>query len=178
MNKKIVISVGDQLIKFSLKEFDEEINIDDVLKIDYSNLVGEVLTCAVVLNRFGILLSEVENKVKMSKLNLEIYIAKKKEQLRLSNKKKDSKGNLKDLTISELDDLITTDKVFIVKKQKIFDLEKQEKYVNSIYWSLKDKAEKLSKLSFDVNLDNIDEATIERSVSKFMISSVKVKRQS
>ena len=61
MEKKI-IKVGEKTYKLLFDNFDEDMNIDELLKIDYSNLIGELITFPVIVNRFGQLLAEAESK--------------------------------------------------------------------------------------------------------------------
>ena len=81
MQKK-VIQVGETTYKLLFDDFDEDMDIDSLLKIDYSNIIGELVTFPVIVNRFGNLLAEAESKVSESKLNLEVFEAKTKERLR------------------------------------------------------------------------------------------------
>ena len=49
MDKKIV-TIGSNTYKLLFDDFDEEVDIDSLLKIDYSNLIGELVTFPVILN--------------------------------------------------------------------------------------------------------------------------------
>lgn len=88
MNKKL-ITIGGKTYKLLFDSFDEDMDIDSLLKIDYSNLIGELITFPVIVNRFGQLLAEAESQVSEAKLNLEVFEAKTKERLRseLSSRK-------------------------------------------------------------------------------------------
>ena len=43
MNSKM-ITIGDKTYRLMYDEFGEDIDIDELLKIDYSNLIGEIVT--------------------------------------------------------------------------------------------------------------------------------------
>ena len=47
MQKKI-IQVGENTYKLLFDDFDEDMDIDSLLKIDYSNIVGELITFPVL----------------------------------------------------------------------------------------------------------------------------------
>ena len=81
MQKKL-IQVGENTYKLLFDDFDEDMDIDSLLKIDYSNIIGELITFPVIVNRFGNLLAEAESRVAEMKLNLEVFEAKTKERLR------------------------------------------------------------------------------------------------
>ena len=50
---KHVIHLNDKPIVLIYGDLDEEINVDEITKIDYSNLYGESVTISVILNRIG-----------------------------------------------------------------------------------------------------------------------------
>ena len=51
------ITIGDKVYQLQFDDFDEEMDIDNLLRIDHSNLVGEMVTFPVFVNRFGNLLA-------------------------------------------------------------------------------------------------------------------------
>ena len=80
---KKVIQIGENTYQLRFDEFDEEIDIDALLRIEYTNLIGEMVTFPVIVNRFGNMLAEAESKVAEVKLNIDILEAKLKERLRI-----------------------------------------------------------------------------------------------
>ena len=49
MEKKI-INIGDKSYRLIFDQFDDsEVDIDELLKIDYSNLIGEIVTFPVIV---------------------------------------------------------------------------------------------------------------------------------
>ena len=66
MNKK-TISIGESTYILKFDEFDDEVDIDSLLRIDYSNLIGEMLTFPTVVAKIGNMLAEAESVVKPSK---------------------------------------------------------------------------------------------------------------
>jgi len=67
MEKKL-IQVKDKSYKLLFDNFDEDMEVDSLLKIDYSNLIGELITFPVIVNRFGNLLAEAESQVSEANL--------------------------------------------------------------------------------------------------------------
>ena len=41
--EKRIIQVGNRTFKLLFDNFDDDMNVDDLLKIDYSNLIGEMI---------------------------------------------------------------------------------------------------------------------------------------
>jgi len=40
--KKVIANIGENQYKLVFDEFDENIEVDSLLRIDYSNLIGEI----------------------------------------------------------------------------------------------------------------------------------------
>ena len=57
---KKVIKIKDKTYFLKFDDFDENVDVDSLLKIDYGNLLGELVTFPVVVNRFGVLLADAE----------------------------------------------------------------------------------------------------------------------
>jgi hypothetical protein len=167
--KTINITVGDKICQLTVKMFDDEIDVETLLKIDYSNLTAELITFPVIVNRFGLLLADMESKVSEAKLNLEIYEAKKKEEIRraLTEQEEDKKGNIKTIkpTIDEINSGLIKDKIYQVHKKAVFKAQKERDYINSIFWASKDKSNKLDKLSMSIQPGDVDEKFIAKAIN-------------
>ena len=169
MQKK-VIQVGETTYKLLFDDFDEDMDIDSLLKIDYSNIIGELVTFPVIVNRFGILLAEAESKVSESKLNLEVFEAKTKERLR--NELAEANGG-KNPTVEALNNALLMNKSYQALRKQFIEVQKTRDYVNSIFWSAKDKSEKLNKLSLTVQNGDIPDSVIEGRVNNVLIKKTK-----
>lgn len=159
------VRIGEDIYKLSFDDFDEEMDIDSLLKIDYSNLIGEIVTFPVIVNRFGVMLAEAESQVAESKLNLEIYEAKKKEAFRLKAVEEGSKAP----TVEALNNALIADKGYQVLRRKYNEVIKTRDYINSAFWSAKDKSSKLDKLSLSIQPGDFAESVIEGKVNKVLI---------
>ena len=169
MQKKL-ITVGDTTYKLLFDDFDEDMDIDSLLKIDYSNIIGELVTFPVIVNRFGILLAEAESKVSESKLNLEVFEAKTKERLR--NELAEANGG-KNPTVEALNNALLMNKAYQSLRRQFIEIQKTRDYVNSIFWSAKDKTSKIEKLSLTVQNSDIPDSVIEGRVNNVLIKKTK-----
>lgn len=169
MQKK-VIQVGETTYKLLFDDFDEDMDIDSLLKIDYSNIIGELVTFPVIVNRFGILLAEAESKVSESKLNLEVFEAKTKERLR--NELAEANGG-KNPTVEALNNALLMNKAYQSLRKQFIEVQKTRDYVNSIFWSAKDKTSKIEKLSLTVQNGDIPDSVIEGRVNNVLIKKTK-----
>ena len=112
-----------------------------------SSLIGELVTFPVILNRFGILLAEAESQVAETKLNMDVYEAKTKERLRIELAEQ---NNGKAPTVEALNNAVVSNKAYQAMKRKYIEVVKTRDYINSIFWAVKDKSEKLNKLSLSI----------------------------
>ncbi len=169
MQKKI-IQIGETTYKLLFDDFDEDVDVDSLLKIDYSNIIGELATFPVIVNRFGNLLAEAESMVAESKLNLEVYEARTKECLR--NELAEANGG-KNPTIEALNNALLMNKTYQVLRKNYIEKQKTRDYINSMFWSAKDKSEKLNKLSLTVQNGDIPDSVIEGRVNNVLIKKTK-----
>ncbi len=165
-----VIQVGDKNFKLMFEDFEEELDIDSLLKIDYSNLIGEIITFPVIVNRFGILLAEAESQAAEARLNLEVFEAKTKEKLRIELTEQNGG---KSPTVEALNNVVASNKAYQVMRKKLIEAQKTRDYINSIFWASKDKSEKLNKLSLTIQQGDITSNMIEGKINNILIKQTK-----
>jgi len=161
----LVFTVGDKMIKFKVSDFQDDLDIDTLLKIDYGNLVAELITAPVVMNKMGILAAEMSNELRLAKLNFEIRKAKVQQQIREDLSEEDDKGKVKKPTVAEVEDGLLMNKVFQKYQRDYFEAQKQKDYIDSIYTAIRDKSEKLNKLSLTLRSGDINEELIQKQLN-------------
>ncbi len=166
-----IINIGEKTYKLVFDQFDDsEVEIDELLKIDYSNLIGEIVTFPVIVNRFGQLLAECESKLSEAKLNLDVCEAKVKERLR--KEWIDTNGG-KAPTVDTLNNATVQESSYQAMKRRVIEVQKTRDYVNSIYWAAKDKSEKLDKLSVTIQAGDVSDAMIESKINNVIVKCTK-----
>lgn len=168
--EKRIIQIGGNTYKLIFDNFDEDVDIDSLLKIDYSNLIGELVTFPVILNRFGILLAEAESQVAETKLNMDVYEAKTKEKLRIELAEQ---NNGKAPTVEALNNAVVSNKAYQAMKRKYIEVVKTRDYINSMFWAVKDKSEKLNKLSLSIQPGDLSDSVIEGRVNNVLVKKTK-----
>jgi len=162
------LKIGGKSYRLQIGDFGEEIEVEDLLKIDYSNLVGEMVTFPIILNRLGIMLADVESIVAEKKLSLDVNEAKIREKYEeeflLEGKKP---------TVDKLNTAMSLDKIYQTFKKAHIESIKNRDYVNSIYWAAKDKSGKLDKLSLSLQAGDISDYILEGKVNNINISKSK-----
>ena len=167
---KKIINVGGQTLAIVYEEFDEKVDLDSLLKIDYSNLMGEIITFPISVKRFGLLLADAESAVAEAKLTLEIYEAKAKERFRVHLV---GENGGKNPTVDALNSAVIQDKGYQQMKRKYIDAQKVRDYLNSAFWSAKDKSAKLDKLSMTIQDGELPDEVLERRVNGIKVKKVK-----
>lgn len=164
MDKKIV-KIGDKTYTLLIKAFDDDVEVDDLLQIDYSNLIGELVTFPVIVNRIGIMLAEAESAVSEKKLNLEVFEAKMKERLRTQL----AETNGKAPTVEALNNAVLQEPSYQAMRRGLINAQKTRDYLNSVFWSAKDKSNKLDRLSLTIQAGDIPEEVLEGRVNSVIL---------
>ena len=159
-----VIRYGNVMIKLKNVEIENEVDPDKITKIDLNNLIAEIITTPVVVNRWGNIMAEMNADAKKEKMKFVILCAQQKEKIRIVLGEKLPKKP----TISEVDDALIQKAVYRIAKNKVIEAEKVSEIVNSIYWAVKDKSDKLNKLSLTIQREDLE------SIQNTVINGVKI----
>ena len=169
----IRMSFNDKIVTLKVTEFDTDIDMDDILKIDYSNIIGEVLTFPVIVNRIGILRAELENRMQEEKFDLQVYGAKLSEMFRKngSSAKTEEGGSktIKQPTVQQLENLVLLDEGYQLRQKKVFRVMKDYQFADSLYWAAKDKSKKLDYCSNGIKPQDFENEIISGSINGVMI---------
>jgi hypothetical protein len=158
------IEVGNKVVNLHLLPFDGDIDIDEILKIDYSNVLGEILTFNVLYNRIANFRAEVENDLKHLKLDLEVFEAQLKEEYRVKLAGKGGK-----VTVDEVGSNVIQDERLIAKRRYQLKREKEFSYLDNLYWNAQGKLQLLQRLSDKLVPDDLHRDLLEDTVNGIMI---------
>ena len=163
--EKIIIDVGEgKIVTLHFSAFDSDVDLDNITKIDFENIVAEIVTISALLNKVALLKADVDNRFSLEKLELDIYEAGLKKMFRA---KLVSDG--KKFTIDEVDGLVLMDEGWQNRKKKLIRYQKDCDYLNSIYWSVKDKSDKLGNIKNNLTPKEFVSEIIEGTVNTIMI---------
>ena len=175
MEKTIKIQLENTTVILKVDDGNGEFDTEDILRIDYGNIVGELLTFPVIVNRVGILKAQVDNSVRKKKLSFDIFKADLTEHYRKSMSKMevDAKGvkKWKAPVIDAVENAVKTDPKYKTEMESLFTVEKSAAYIDSLYWSTKSKDDKLKALSHHVPHDL--EEIVEGAVNGIKIKGLK-----
>lgn len=179
---KTIVTLAGKSVVLSYNDFDEELDVDELTRIDYSNLFGEVVTVSALLNKIGLLRSEAEEDFSKRKLDCDIYEAKLQRQYRREanvNAGKFSMPNDDDtfsqvkLTEESLKNAILLDVVYQNKKKGVIESQKNLAFVESLYWAIQSKDRKLNVLIKPVSPEEFYNEIVEGSINSILIKKPK-----
>ena len=159
-----IFQFDKQIVTLKYEGFEDEIDVDEICKIDYSNIYGEVVTCTALMNRIGIIRAEAESILKEKELLAKIEEARiKKDERRkaVSDSRKITEGGLEEMVM--LDEGLQIMKKNVIKAQKDFS------FIESLYWALSSKDKKLNNLIKEVTPEEFEDRLIEGKVNGFII---------
>lgn len=159
------IHLDKKIVNIKPTEWNYDFDPDEVLKIDYSNIFGEIITIPVLVNRMGLLVAEMRNYLKEQKLNLEI----KRAEISKLFRNNESGAGRKKPTVQEVEDHLTLDPVVKNMTFKLFRTEQDLSKIESLYDSCRDKSFKLNNLSKNLTPKDFEKELIEGVVNGVLI---------
>lgn len=165
---QVIVHLGDNPVSLKFNSFGEEVDVDELTKIDYSNLFGEAITVSALMNQIGLLKSAAENSYSLKKLEVDIYEAEKRREIRGQFSKKELK-----LTEKQLDEEITLDKAWQIMKKQVFSSKKDLDFIDAIYWAVQSKDKKLNNLIKGVTPEELYNEIIDCTINNIVIKKVK-----
>lgn len=152
----VKINFNKKIISLKFEEFDSEIDVDELCKIDYSNIYAEFVTISALMNKVGIWMAQSENDFAEAKLDRNIAIAQKANHYRENLVREDQYANGTPKTVyptkDEVDSAVTLDPIIEKHQRRVIRLQKEASYMDSLYWAIKSKEKKLDKLIHGMNI--------------------------
>ena len=163
--EKVIIELQNgKMATLVIQPFESEMEIDDMLKIDYGNIMGEILTWPLMYNRISNLRAEQENIVSQVKMDTDIFEAQLMEEHR---KRLTGSGNK--FTVGEVESAVKLDARYAVKKRHFFQVQKNFAYLDALYWSAQSKDQKLNKMIDKMRPEEFEKELLEDTINGVMI---------
>jgi len=174
---RYTIHVGNKPIVLKHDDFESVINVDDLTKIDTSNIFGEAVTADASANRIGLLQAELEGQVADLKLDLKILQGQIKDKKRASAFQNSGhyliEVNGKEvkvkLTEKALDSCYETDPEWIKLSKEYIKREKMLNDIKSLYWAAQNKSRKLNSLISGTTPEVFVKEMVEGKVNGILI---------
>jgi hypothetical protein len=136
-----VIFLEGKPVTLNFRGFEDQIDVDQLLEIDHSNLYGEAVTIAALYNHIGILKAEVEKVFAIKKMELETSDSELKQALR-----KTAAETAQKITEAGLQEMVEIEKIHKLKKKALIDAQFNVSIIDSMFWSVSAKNKKLDNL--------------------------------
>lgn len=160
--EKIVINIGESTYTLKPLPFDSEIDLKEYIRIDHSNILGELLTMPLVLNQIANLRADVEHAVSLQKITVEVTKAE------IEKDYKASRSGLK-TTLNDIDSHVSTHSLFLDERAKYLTLQKQYAYMDSFYWSAKSKLDALQVISNKITPEEFNVELLESNINNVLV---------
>lgn len=171
--EKVTLELPTKMVVLTLTAFDTDIDADQLTNIQYYNIIGEILTFPVIMNRIGNLKADMEQAVAEAKLDFQIFEAQQTEKMRkkMTFTVEGPKGGTKTdkPTKDEVENAVLMTTEFKVKKKQLFEIQKNLGYVESLYWASKSKDDKLNTLSAKLKPEEFEKDILEGTINGVLI---------
>lgn len=173
--------IGKTPITLEYGELDEIINVDDLTKIDHTNIFGDAVTATASANRCGMLAARVQGMVDEAKLRLRIYENECRSKKRLEASKNGDKfsievdGEIAWIKLSEkaLESICDSDAEWQRLKIDCIKLEENLANLTSLHWSSQQKCRNLTNLVSNVTPEEFIAELIEGKINGFFLKKHK-----
>ncbi len=165
---KIIIHLGNKPVSLNFKGFDEEVDVDQMLVVDHSNLYGEAVTIPALLNQVGLLKSTQEKIVAEKKMEFEIFESDLRQRIRKEHVEKGQK-----LTESSLNEKVMVDGGYKIKRKNYIRAKHDLDVLDNIWWAVKSKDLKLNNLIKGVTPEELYDELVEGTINNILIKKHK-----
>lgn len=153
-------------IEMQLGELDTSIDVEELLTIHYHNVVGEMLTMPVLVNKVGILRAQMRHTYAEKKLELDVYLAAQRERIRKDLVAKQEKATT---FYKSLDIQLDNDAGVRTLKKNLINAERDMEIMDSFYWAVKSKDDKVNRLGSNLSPDSLSKGLVEERINMMQL---------
>ena len=162
----VIIHTKNKTITLSSTGFEQDVDVDQLTQIDYSNIYSETITIPVLLNKIGMLKAEANNALSIKKMEFELFEAELSRRIRQKYK-----DNGEKLTEKLLEQEIIMDPAWKIQKRNLINAQKDVDFIESLYWSVNSKDKKLDILSKHIVPEEHEDELIEQKINSVYIKA-------
>lgn len=172
------IRIGERTLTLEFGLIEDVINVDDLTRIDTSNLFGEAVTISAAANRIGLMMSEVSANLAGLKLDLKFYENNYRNKLRAQASK--NSGSYKTIVDGEEISVKITEKAletcydsepeWLKLKREAINAEKNFNSLSALYWAVQDKSRKLNGLVSSTTPEEFIAGIVEGKINGILVS--------
>jgi hypothetical protein len=183
--EKIIVHLSKSMLTLSFQMFEGDIDVDDLTKIHYHNLFGELVTISALLNKVGLILAEAEEAYNLKKLEREICEAEL--QKRIRRESISSGGKFKTMEYNKdgsgilgteiyiktsdksIEQAIILDPGYQISKKNEIKAYRDYMYVDKLYWAVSSKDKKLNNLMREIKPEDFEKEIVEGVINGMMV---------
>lgn len=161
---KIVFDLENGEVAVLTFNHSKEFNINEIVEIDYNNLLGEYLTSPTLFNQAANIKTEAEKKVRELKFYLELTFDRLyKEERKLNEDRKPR------LIKEEVEGRVRAEEEYQKAKFELMNAEYELGVLENLYWALKEKCNKLDNIYHRISPEEFGKEIAEGQVNNIMI---------
>lgn len=138
-----------------------DFNVNEVVRIDINNLLGEYLTAPVLFNTIANLRTLAMEAV--GKKSLQLKIVKREVFLDILRSVKPKPSN------PVIDAMVEANDLFIESTIELIQAEKNSSMMDNLYWAMKEKCKKLDNLYHKITPEEFNKEIMESQVNNVMV---------
>lgn len=174
---KTLIHIDGKPLTLTMSDFDDEIDVDDMTRINYENLYGDAVTVSALLNKVGILVATAEASYDNKKLEVEFEESRIRKDFRRKAIEDDNYITVDNVRIKftekSLDDAVNLDKGLQVMKKNVVKAKETHEKIKSFYWGVQSKDKKLNNLISGLTEAQLWDQLVDGSINGILIKKRK-----
>ena len=161
---EVILHLKNKVVIITSQGFDSEIDIDDLLQLDHTNLYAELITIPVLINKIGLLKAESIAIYERKKMDFSILEAKLSEYYRVKAKESEIKP-----TEKWLEEKVTLDKSWVIEKRNLIEAQKNVDFMWGLWQSVLSKDNSLKTATRNIIPSEHENSLIEQKINTVMI---------
>ena len=141
----VTIPLRGKVVNLHFTEFGSDVDVDELCRIDYSNMYAELITISSLMNRVGLWKAEADNAEQEARLERDVVIATAAERI-------EQEELPKKLTGPQMTKKLDLDPVVMKARRVRLRKGKEAAYLDSLYWAVKSKEKKVGVIGEKMNL--------------------------
>ena len=174
--EKIILEIGNKIYSIDPVEFSGDINVEELLQVDYNNIMGDIITFPVVFNRIANIKAEIDSLLREVEFDFDVYESQLTEEYRISLCREEINSRSTKMiwpTGDQIKNTIRQLKIYKVKMYEVIKVKKQTKIIDGLYWSAKMKGKMLETISNKIQPEEFEHKLIEGRINDVMIKTHK-----
>jgi hypothetical protein len=157
-------TLNNQVVSMNYSFSTDGLDVDDILRIDHGNILGELLTFPSLMGKIGMMLADAENEYLQAKLNNKITEATLSKTYR-------EKLKAEKLTQAQLEAEISVSDEYVTSQEALLQAQHVLNMIKNFHEACLQKARKLDTIATFVNKSEAEIA--EGTINKIKVRAYK-----